>query len=380
MSQRRPAVGKSLHCLCSLTLLVAVAACSSGPQRPQPAELPPSANLIGVRQAWAAKIGAVNFALEVKVTDQTVALANSEGTVLVLDSRTGEKLWQAALGEPLAAGIGHDGRIAAVMTQNNELVALEAGRELWRQRMAAPSFTAPLVAGARVFVLGADRAVTAFDGQTGRRIWTQQRQGEPLVLRHAGVLLAVGDTLVAGLSGKLVGLNPLNGSVRWEAPIASPRGTNDVERLVDLVAPASRQGGVVCARAFQTSVGCADAVRGALLWTKAASGSIGVGGDDGLLVGVEADGTLIAWKRPDGERAWTLEQLRYRNLTAPVVVGRSVVLGDDRGTLYFLSRNDGSAQTRISTDGSAIVAAPTLAGNTLIVVTRNGGVFGFRPE
>ena len=149
---------------------------------------------------------------------------------------------------------------------------------------------------------------------------------------------------------------------------------------MDLVAPASRQGGVVCARAFQTSVGCVDAVRGALLWTKTASGSIGVGGDEGLLVGVEADGTLIAWKRPDGERAWTLEQLRYRNLTAPVVVGRSVVLGDDGGTLYFLSQNDGLAQTRISTDGSAIVAAPTLAGNTLIVVTRNGGVFGFRPE
>jgi outer membrane assembly lipoprotein YfgL len=336
--------------------------------------------LIGVRQAWAAKIGAVNFALDIKVTEQTVALANSEGTVTVLDSRTGEKVWQIALGEPLAAGVGHDDRIAAVMTQNNEVVALDAGRELWRQRLAAPSFTTPLVAGARVFVLSADRAVTAFDGQTGRRLWTQQRPGEPLVLRQAGVLLAVGDTLVAGLSGKLVGLNPLNGSVRWEAPIASPRGTNDVERLVDLVAPASRQGGVVCARAFQASVGCVDAVRGTLLWTKAASGSMGVGGDDSLLVGVEADGTLIAWKRPDGERAWTVEQLRYRNLTAPMVLGRSVVFGDDAGTLYFLSLTDGSAQTRISTDGSAIVAAPKLAGNTLIVVTRNGGVFGFRPE
>ena len=37
-------------------------------------------------------------------------------------------------------------------------------------------------------------------------------------------MLAVGDTLVAGLSGRMVGLNPLNGSVRWEAPIATPRG------------------------------------------------------------------------------------------------------------------------------------------------------------
>ncbi|MEO8119692.1 MAG: PQQ-binding-like beta-propeller repeat protein, partial [Rhodoferax sp.] len=43
-------------------------------------------------------------------------------------------------------------------------------------------------------------------------------------------------------------------------------------------------------------------------------------------------------------------------------------------------REDGSALTRVSTDGSAIVAAPVLAGGTLVVVTRSGGVFGFKPE
>jgi outer membrane assembly lipoprotein YfgL len=361
-------------------LLAFLAACSSGPQRPSPADLPPSPNLIGVRQAWNTSIAEVTSPIDVKVVGQTVALASADGTISVLDTRTGERLWQASAGDALAAGVGYDGRLAAIMTRNNELVVVEAGRELWRQRLTAPSFTSPMVAGSRVFVLGSDRAVTAFDGQTGRKIWTQQRPGEALVLRQAGVLLAVGDTLVAGLSGKLVGLNPLTGSVRWEAAIASPRGTNDVERLVDLVAPASRQGGVVCARAFQTSVGCVDAVRGSVVWTKPAAGSIGLNGDEKLVIGVESDGTLAAWKRSNGERAWTVEQLRYRNLTAPLVVGRSVVLGEDNGTLHFLSIDDGSVQTRVGTDGSAIESAPVLAGNTLIAVTRRGGVFGFRPE
>jgi outer membrane protein assembly factor BamB len=380
VNQRRLSVATLSRSLYSLILLAALVACSSGPRKPQPAELPPSANLIGIRQAWTTSIGDVFFPLEIKAVGQTVALASADGKVSILDARTGEKLWQVAVGAPLAAAVGYDGRIAAVMTRDNELVALESGRELWRQRLTAPSYTVPFVAGERVFVLTADRAVTAFDGQTGRRIWSQQRPGEPLVLRQAGVLLAVGDTLVAGLSGKLVGMNPLNGSVRWEAPIASPRGTNDVERLVDLVAPAGRQGGVVCARAFQASVGCVDAVRGTVLWTKSASGSVGVQADERFLFGVESDSTLIAWKRTDGERAWTVEQLRYRNLTAPLVTGRSVVMGDDGGMLHFLSREDGSAQTRVSTDGSAIVAPPVLAGNTLVTVTRQGGVFGFRPE
>jgi outer membrane protein assembly factor BamB len=266
------------------------------------------------------------------------------------------------------------------MTRNNELVMMSAGQELWRARMTAPSFTAPFIAGARVFVLSADRSVSAFDGQTGRRIWNQQRLGEPLVLRQSGVLLAVGDTLVAGLSGKVVGLNPLNGSVRWEVPIASPRGTNDVERLVDLVSPVARLRGVVCARAFQAAVGCVDAVRGVQIWSKPAAGAMGVQGDDDFVYGVESDSTVVAWKRTDGERSWSQDQFRFRNLTAPLVMGRVLVVGDDTGHLHFLSSTDGALQTRVNPDGSGIAATPVLSGNTLIAVTRNGGVFGYRPE
>ncbi len=354
--------------------------CSSGPAKPKPVELAPNAALLGVRLAWTANVGRVDFPLNVKVNGNNLALASADGLVVSLDARTGAELWRANVAGRMAAGVGSDGRFAALLTRSNELVALDAGREIWRQKLPAQGFTAPLVAGGRVFVLGADRAVTAFDAQSGRKLWNQQRPGESLVLRQAGVLLAVGDTLVAGLSGRLVGLNPANGSVRWESPIASPRGTNDIERLVDLVGPVSRDGNVVCARAFQAAVGCVDAARGTLLWTKPAFGSVGVHSDDKYLFGVESDGRVVAWQRANGERAWVSERLRYRTLTAPLVVGRSVVVGDEAGLVHWLSREDGSALTRMATDASGLAAAPVLAGGTLVVVTRNGGIFGFQPE
>ena len=374
------AVSKCVQQSLTLSLLGVLVACSGGPATQKPADLSPNVNLIGVKQAWVSKIGAATFPLNVQASEQSLALASADGSVAVLDASTGAETWRASVGSPLAAGVGHDGRLTSVITRNNELITLASGRELWRQQLVAQSYTAPLVAGDRVFVLSADRSVSAYDGQSGRRLWNQQRPGEALVLRQSGVLLAVGDTLVVGLSGKLLGLNPLNGSVRWEAPIASPRGTNDVERLVDLVGPANRLNTMVCARAFQAAVGCVDASRGNLLWTKPGSGAVGVSGDDRLVFGVESDSTLIAWRRSDGERAWTVEQLRYRKLGAPLVIGQSVVVGDSDGMLHFLSRENGSPLTRISTDGSAIVAAPVLAGNTLVVVTRNGNIFGFRPE
>ena len=88
----------------------------------------------------------------------------------------------------------------------------------------------------------------------------------------------------------------------------------------------------------------------------------------------------MAWKRADGERAWVTDRLQYRRLTAPLALGRSVVVGDNTGLVHLLSREDGSPLNRLSTDGSAIAAAPVVAGDTLVVVTQKGGVFGFRPE
>ena len=371
--------------LIAITAIVGLSGCAliptfGGPPKPQPAALQAASGDVVARQAWVSRVGGVNFPLDVAVVGSSVFVAGGEGVVAAIDTRTGLDIWRANAGAAIAAGVGSDGNIAAVVTQANNVVAFSNGREIWRQKINAQAYTAPFVAGGRVFVLAADRSVSAFDGQTGRRLWTQQRPNEPLVLRQSGVLTAVGDTLVVGLSGRLVGLNPLNGTIRWEAPIASPRGVNDVERLVDLVGRVSRDGEVVCARAFQATVGCVSTARGNLLWSKPANGSQGIHGDDKRLYGTEADGTVQAWNRADGERLWSTDLLRYRGLTAPLVVGRSVAVGDFVGIVHLLSRDNGSLLGRLNTDGSAIAAAPVLVGNTLVAVTRNGNVYGFVPE
>ena len=365
---------------------LALAGCSSlpffgGSSRPKPAELGPNVPILGVRQAWTAQIGSMQgMALDVRVLGHTVLLASSAGEVVALDARTGGDIWRTRVAGTLTAGVGSDGRWTAVTAATGEVVVLDAGREIWRKPLSAQAYTAPLVAGNRVFVLAGDRSVTAFDAASGRQLWRQQRPGEPLVLRQGGVLMAVGDTLVAGLSGRLVGFDPDNGGVRWEAPLASPRGTNDVERLVEIVGRTSRVGDHLCARAFQASVGCIDARRGAVLWTQQASGGEGIDGDEQMLFGTEGNGTVLAWRRADGTRAWSSDRLQWRKLTAPLLLGRSVVVGDDSGLVHLLSREDAAPLNRLSTDGSPIAAAPVAAADTLVVVTRKGGVFGFRPE
>lgn len=367
--------------LAAALLPLALLACSSAPPKPQPAELVALTPTVQVRQAWSAKLAAVDFPLKVQVHGDKLTLAGGDGTVLQLDAASGRELWRVAVGSPLSAGVGSDGQTSAVVTRGNELVALQDGRILWRQRLGAQAYTAPLVAGARVFVLTADRMVSAYDGRSGARLWSQQRPGnDPLVLRQPGVLLPVGDTLVAGLSGRLAGLNPLNGSVRWESSVASPRGINEIERLVDLVDPPARQASVVCARAFQAAVACVNTDSGTTIWSRPADGVVGLATDGGLLFGTESNGNVQAWRRSNGERAWINERLRFRDLSAPLAVGRFVVVGDFQGQVHLLSAEDGALQARMPTDGSAVAATPVLAGGTVVVVTRAGGVFGLRPQ
>jgi len=48
--------------------------------------------------------------------------------------------------------------------------------------------------------------------------------------------------------------------------------------------------------------------------------------------------------------------------------------------LHFLSRETGETLLRLPTDGSQVVGPPVLSGTTMLVATRAGGLFAFRPE
>lgn len=374
-------VGSLSRLAAAIGLVAALLGCAS--DKPEPMKLEPVEVQIAGRQVWYSYVGAVQFPLAVAMRDGAFIVAGSDGLVLAVDALTGVDRWRGQAGGKLSAGVGSDGKVAAVVTVDNELVVLEQGVKKWSTRLASRTTTAPLVAGERVFVLGVDRVVHAFDAIDGRRLWTLQRPGEALTLAQPGVLAAYKNTLVAGVGAQMLGIDPTTGSVRWDVPITSPRGTNEVERLNDLVGPVLRVGDSLCARAFQTAVGCVNvtgADRANLRWSRVVGGQKAVGGDADFLFGADGSDRLSAWKAGAGELAWTNERLLYRNLSAPLSAGKTLVFGDFEGQVHFLDRETGKTLLRLATDGSPVVAQPVLSGTTMLVVTRNGGLFAYRPE
>jgi outer membrane protein assembly factor BamB len=222
--------------------------------------------------------------------------------------------------------------------------------------------------------------VLAFDGASGQNLWRQQRTGDPLVLKQAGILTSFQDNLMVGLSGRMVAMSPTNGVTKWELAIGSSRGTNEVERLVDLVVGVSRVNHVVCARAFQTAVTCVDAVKGTNLWTRAAQGHVGLSGNESQLFGAESDGKLLAWQRASGQVAWQTDAFKFRGLTAPSWAEGQLVLGDDLGWLHWIDTSNGQTIARVQVDNSGLAVAPLRIGKNWVTVTKNGLLQAYRAE
>ncbi|HEX7639271.1 MAG TPA: PQQ-binding-like beta-propeller repeat protein, partial [Burkholderiaceae bacterium] len=354
----------------------------------KPTPLQPLTPAIAGRQVWKMGFGSLaTFSGSAGFGMQGIAAAGKDfyigalnGTLVSVDADTGRENWRADAGAGLSSGIGTDGRFTAVVTRNDDLVVLDGATVKWRQRLPSTVVTAPFVAGERVFVMGVDRTVEAFDATDGRKLWVYSHPGDALTLAQAGVLTSYQDTLLAGQGARLTALDPLKGTVRWEVPVATPRGTNEVERLADLVGPAARVGNVYCIRAFQNGIGCVDAERVTALWSVNLSGSQAIAADDDYVFAGDASDRLSARRRASGETVWLSDKFQNRELSGMLSVGKTLVFGDLEGWVHFLDRATGTPLLRLPTDGSPIVGLPVRAGNTLAVTTKSGGVYAFRPE
>ena len=358
----------------ALLVFLGIVLSACGASKPKPAQIPAIKADKPIQALWQFKLGGdVSFVQSLQSVQERMALTSDDGKIAVVNTRNGQLVWRHELKTALNTGAGFDGERVAVVTLNNELVMLQNGKVMWRNRLTSQSYTPPLVGGERVFMMMADRSILAFDLTSGQRLWMQQRPGEPLVLKQNGVLIPFQNTLLVGLGGRLTAINPDNGQLKWDVPVANPRGINDLERLVDLVAKPSRVDNSVCVRAFQAQVGCVDALRGSILWTRASVGSQGVDGDAKTLIGTESNGMVQAWSRTTGDRLWDSDRLKYRELTGPLFTSKGVVIGDSGGWLYLLSSADGSLINRVQTSSDGFASTPTaLADGGFVVLTRDG--------
>lgn len=352
---------------------------SSGPTGPKPAELPALTSGQGARQLWQSSVGnAGPFILQPVVLGDSVYAAGRDGTVMRLDAATGAPKWRVSAGTPISGGVGTDGKLVAVGSDKGEVIALNAenGQVLWRARASSEILAAPGVGEGVVLARSADSRIFAFDAEDGKRRWVYQRAAAALVVRSpAGVVVSQGHGFAGFSGGKLVAIALSNGAARWEATVATPKGSTELERVTDIAGNPAMLGREICAAAFQGRVACYDTVSGNQLWARDVSTLTGVSADARYVYVSDDRGTMHAFDRSNGRSVWKQERLSHRRLSLPLPLGNEIAAGDFQGYVHFAARESGAFVARAATDGSGILAAPVRVPNGVLVQTQNGGLF-----
>lgn len=377
-----------LRFACAASLALVLGACTtvgsyydrwfgSGPAQ-KPSELTTFTPTIEARIAWQANVGSGDrFAFGPVVRNGFVYAANAAGEISKLELATGKQVWRTPTGVRASAGPGADGKLAVIGTARGELVAVDdAGQVVWKTILSGEILSAPSIFEEYVVVKSGDGRISGLSIVDGRRRWVYQRALPALTVRSPAGVTAVNGGVFAGFPGGKIGALIIDsGTLAWEATVASPRGSTELERMTDIVGAPLVEGRVVCAVAYQGRAGCFDALNGTQLWVRDFSSIAPLAADSRYVYATDDKGVVHAFDRNTGASIWKQERLSGRYVTGAAVIGNYVAVADFQGYVHLLGRSDGALGGRVATDGSPIHLSPVAARDSLFVLTRNGGLF-----
>lgn len=370
--------------VCAMTVLAMAACSSTKDERRVPVPLTEFKPVLNVQQVWKSSVGkAGRYLFSPVAVGDAVFAAGANGSVAKIDAQTGKEVWSTKLKGDLSAGVGSDGNFTAVGGLKGQVYVLDANGKLsWQATAPGEIISPPLVGNGLVIVRTIDGQIVAFNAQTGEQKWTYRNRAVPLNLRvSAGMTFAGDQAVLAGFpGGAFAAINLQTGDAFWETPVSYPKGVTEVERINDVSGPPTLVGATTCAVTFQGQLGCFDANSGRSMWSKPFSSVSGIAQNEETVAGADDWSVVHAFSVSTGTQTWSTDKLKNRDLSVPMLLGHAVVLGDYKGYVHFLSIDDGSFVARVKTDGSPIMAAPVLAGNTLVVQTTDGGLYGLRPQ
>lgn len=361
-------------------LAVSLSACgmfSESNPKFDPAPLTEYSPSASVTTRWSANIGSGgNYGFAPQVVRDTVYAATPSGSVVALSLNNGTTRWRAG-DAALSAGVGSDGNTTAVVTNQGVVVAYDAnGKKRWETKAASAVNVPPTVGQGLVVVRTSDYRVQAFDANDGELRWEVQRPGPALALRTNSRMIMVPDLLIAGMpNGRLLVIDTASGVVRWEGSIAAARGASDLERISDVVGEPLIMGPLLCGVNYQGGTTCFDISQGGRkIWNQNVSSATGMTHDERQIYVSGQSDVLYALDIGSGQVEWQQRALLNRRLTAPAVLGSTIVVGDYQGYVHFLSRADGSLMARLQINSDPITSPPISTERGVLIQTGNGNL------
>ena len=373
--------------MAAAAIAILATACSKEDDVVPPAELVDFDPAVSIDRVWSAgtKGGddVLRLGLRPVVVGERAYIAGHGGDVHAIELATGRDLWRASTELELSGGPSVGEGIVVVGSSGGELIALDAetGVKRWQVATGGEVLTAPTVANGIVVVRTVDGRLRGMRVENGSEAWNYEQPVPRLTLRGNGSPVVDGDIVIAGLdNGKVIALSLTTGELLWTTTVAPSHGRTEIERLVDIDSPVRVMGDDVFVVGYQGRLAMLARETGQLWWGRDLSSHRGLAADNETLYVTAADSTVLALRRRDGTPVWTQDAMLRRSLTAPVLSGDTLVVGDFEGYLHWLDAATGQMLARGKTGGGRLSNAPVAAGELLLMQTDSGEVQAWRAQ
>ncbi|OWY37766.1 outer membrane protein assembly factor BamB [Xenophilus sp. AP218F] len=305
-----------------------------------------------------------------------VVSADAKGRLRSVDALSGRVGADVDLKRELSAGVAVSGETVLVGSKDAKLLAVDraSGKLLWQQTLTSLMLEAPQIAGDIAVVRTNDARLSGYSVADGKLLWSVSNVLPQLTVRNNGSMQAVGKeaVLIGQAGGRIDVVNPASGATIWQGAVATPRGATELERVTDVTSRPVFDGGQVCAVAYQGRVACFEARSGSLQWAREVSSSRGLALDANNVYVTAEDGSVWAYSRSTGRNVWTNSDLKYRNVSGPVMLGRFVLVADGEGYAHLLSNESGNivGRAKVGTNGST--NQPVSLGSSVLLQGQDG--------
>lgn len=335
------------------------------------------------------------------IDDGKLFVVDTGGVVHAFAADTGAKLWTATTVKEdskdtrsarFGGGVSVEaGRVYAT-NGLGDVVALDAttGSEVWRAKPGGPLRGAPTIAYDSVYVLSQDNQLFALNAADGKVSWTESGSLETQGVFGVAAPAVAQGTVVAGFSsGELNAYRYENGRSLWADTLSRSSISTSVSSLSDIDAePVIDQG-----RAYAVGQGgrmvALEVVSGQRLWEQNLAGisTPWVAGE--WIFVVTDDARLVCVARASGRIRWISQLRRWTNekkqkgkpvsWIGPVLAGNKLWLLNSLGGIASASTTDGSVGYQIADKGkSGYTLAPIVANSTLYTLSDKGVITAYR--
>ena len=311
----------------------------------------------------------------------TLFVASRDGVVKALDPENGKPLWEVDLEESVVARLS--GGITAaygglfIGSDNGDVIALsqETGEVNWRVKVGGEVLVKPVADSGLIIINTSRGTLVALNESTGEQRWALSTEVPNLTLRGDSTPVAIGGGVFWGTAnGRLAAAIVERGQLIWQQPIGTPKGATEIDRLVDVDASPIVLGGTLFTIGFNGQLVAVDLRSANPIWKRNYSSANDMATDGNRLFVITEKDHVVAVDARSGTELWENSLLEHRQLTAPVVIGNYLVVGDSLGYLHWMDRSSGDFVAQQYVDDSGFAVGPTMLSDGYVLTTRNGDV------